>query len=88
MQDNKKSKSSFVLYDDALYEDIQILSNEERGILFTGILEYRKTGKVIDCDRVIKIALNHVITGMKVSDDKYAEKCRKNQENANKRWIS
>jgi hypothetical protein len=83
---HKKSKASFVLYDDALYEDIQILSREERGDLLTGILEYRRTGKIIECDRVIKIALNHVINGMKISDEKYADKCKKNQENANKRW--
>jgi hypothetical protein len=80
------SKTSFILHKDALYQDIQILSMEERGILLTAILEYQINGKIIEVDRVIQIALNHIIAQFTVDKNRYVDKCKKNQENAKKRW--
>ncbi len=69
-------------------ESIELLTDAERGRLFTALLEYSSTGVTPE----FKGNERFVFSGMKAQIDRdkknYEDKCRKQSENARKRWQS
>ena len=79
-----EGKKSFVLYTD-LIEIVEELDDNEAGLLFKTILRY-----VNDLDpeipKEIKLAFIPIKQDLKRDLKRYEERCKKNQENARKRW--
>ncbi len=73
-----------------LYENqkplIEELSMEERGILLTALFEYKKTGNIIEMTQACRIVFKRIVNQINIDEEKYQEKCRKNSENAKRRW--
>lgn len=67
-------------------QSMELLNDAERGRLFTGLLEYSATGITPE----FKGNERFVFSGMRSQIDRdaknYEEKCRKQSENAKKRW--
>jgi len=77
-------KKSFVLYD-AFYEQIQFLSIEQRGQLFTAIFEHRLEKKSDDeilesLPDFVKPQFAYIRTIIDMDCEKYLKKCETNKE--------
>ena len=80
-----KEKKGFIVYDDNM-EVIERLSDEEAGQLFKGMLNYSISGKDPKFKGVLEFVFIPIKQQMDRNAEKYAAKCEKNRENANKRW--
>lgn len=85
--ENKSDKQSFILYKD-IKPLIDMMSNEQAGLLFKSIYDYVCDKKDPNCDDVI---VNNTFNFIKIKIDdaskKYEAKCKKNKENIAKRWA-
>ena len=78
------SKKSFIIYTDFLAQ-LQLLSNEEAGIVFKFILQYNQTGEKPHCDnRVVDVLLTGLITQIDRDAQKY-EQIREKRSAAGKK---
>ena len=80
-----KEKKGFIVYDDNM-EVVSRLSDEEAGQLLKGMLEYSITGKQPKFKGVLEFVFIPIKQQMDRNAEKYAARCEKNRENANKRW--
>ena len=80
-----KGKASFLVYCD-LIEKVDHLTHEELGRLFWHMLEYVNDKDPVMEDRVLLSAWKHIEVQMKKDLQKYRDRCKKNSENAKKRW--
>lgn len=86
MNDRKKS---FVLYQDTLETAFKMLSLEQRGLLFTGIVGFSRNGDVKPTgNEAVDMALILICEQVRRDNDKYAKKCERLSENAKKRKQS
>ena len=69
--------------------DIELLSMESRGIVFTNMMRYfDQDAELLDMDALEALAFNVLKVNIDDSFAEYEETSRKNRENANKRWHS
>ena len=80
-----KEKKGFIVYDDIM-EVVDRLSDEEAGQLLKGMLGYSISGKDPKFKGVLEFVFIPIKQQMDRNAEKYAAKCEKNRENANKRW--
>ena len=80
-----KEKKGFIVYDDIM-EVVERLSDEEAGQLLKGMLGYSISGKDPKFKGVLEFVFIPIKQQMDRNAEKYAAKCEKNRENANKRW--
>ena len=78
-------KKSFVLFND-LSIPVKSLSDEEAGKLFKAIFEYQNSGVKQELSASAEMAFIFVKQQLDRSQKKYEETCKKNSENAHKRW--
>ena len=77
-------KKSFILYG-SYYEQIMLLSIEERGQLLSAIYEYQMNGEVsVEMNPIVAMAFSFVRSDMDRDAEKYEEKCAKNRANGRK----
>ena len=77
-------KKSFILYN-SYYEQVMMLSIEERGQLLTAIYEYQINGEVsVQMSPIVAMAFSFVRSDMQRDAEKYEEKCAKNRANGRK----
>lgn len=84
MSKPSEDKKSFILYKD-FYEPIKSFTNEQLGRLFRAIFLYQ-IDKTDDVESDVKIAFAFFVNQFKVDEAKYDATCKKNRENALKRW--
>lgn len=80
-----KEKKGFIVYDDII-EVVDRLSDEEAGQLLKGMLRYSINGQDPKFKGVLEFVFIPIKQQMDRNSEKYAAKCEKNRENANKRW--
>ena len=80
-----KEKKGFIVYDDIM-EVVGRLSDEEAGQLLKGMLRYSINGQEPKFKGVLEFVFIPIKQQMDRNAEKYAAKCEKNRENANKRW--
>lgn len=80
-----KEKKGFIVYDDIM-EVVDRLSDEEAGQLLKGMLKYSINGQDPKFKGVLEFVFIPIKQQMDRNAEKYAAKCEKNRENANKRW--
>ena len=74
-------KKSFILYD-SYYEQVMMMSLEERGQLLTAIYEYESEGEVgVEMSPVAAMAFSFIRSNMDRDRAEYEEKCAKNRAN-------
>ena len=79
-----QGKKSFILYD-SYFEQLSMLSMEERGQLITAIYEYRCKGKVdTDLCAVVNMAFSFIRSNMDRDSEEYEERCAMNRLNGAK----
>ncbi len=77
-------KKSFILYG-SYYEQVMMLSVEERGQLLTAIYEYQISGEVsVEMSPIAAMAFAFVRSDMDRDNAKYEERCAKNRANGKK----
>jgi hypothetical protein len=81
----KDNSKSFILHKDSL-SVLDEMTNEQAGKFIKAIFEYQISGKLPPLDFGLKMAASPFINQFKRDQEKYKEKCRKNKENAKKRW--
>ncbi len=81
-----EGKKSFIVYT-SWFDFLEELSNEQMGMLFRWVLEYcnDKNPEYPD-DAMVKMAIKIIQQTLKADLKKYEDKCKKNLENARKRW--
>ena len=72
-------KNSFVLYTEYL-QNIELLSMEQRGELFTAIMHYASGKEVGDLDGMVKMAFSFIRSQMDRDNEKYQDKLEKRRE--------
>ncbi|MCD7890682.1 MAG: DUF6291 domain-containing protein [Ruminococcus sp.] len=75
----KTKKKSFVLYND-YYEHINMLSDEEAGMLMKAVFMYAETGEVPELQGMTKMAFSFISSQLDRDREKYEERCQKNHE--------
>ena len=77
-------KDSFILYT-KYKQQIQGLTMEQRGVLFTAILMHESDDLMLpEMDPVTAMAFDFIKVDLNENAQKYEERCRKNAENGNK----
>lgn len=79
------SREYFCAYHSYL-DSIELLNDEERGRLFTALLEYSANRVLIQLDGNERFAFSSMRSQIDRDIKRYEEKCRKQSENARKRW--
>ena len=72
-------------------EIIEMLSDDEAGIVFKALFEYCQTGNakdIQDCDRSVKMAFSVITRQLDRSISQYKTLCEKNSAAAKQRWDS
>ena len=72
-------KNSFVLYVEYL-QNIELLSMEQRGELFTAIMHYASGKEVEDLDGMVMMAFSFIRSQMDRDNEKYQDKLEKRRE--------
>ena len=73
-------KNTFLLYKDS-YEEVMLLSIEQRGKLLTALYEYAITTQEPDFDDIaLKIVFSTIKRGIDRDSEKYEERCKRNKE--------
>ena len=76
MTEKMNGKSSFVLYHD-IREPLEMLSDEERGKLFTAILNYSEHGDIPDFSGALQMAFAFIRTALDRDAEKWEDKRQK-----------
>lgn len=74
-----EDKKGFLLYYD-YREHLQLLTDEERGKLFTALLDYGATGEAPELNGSTRMAFSFITSQMDRDAEAYAEKCKKRSE--------
>ena len=83
---NQNTSNSFILYKDSL-SILNKMEDKQAGQLFKVIYHYQINNKLPeDIDPVLDLLVTTFINQFKRDQEKYEERCRKNKENAKKRW--
>lgn len=89
-----EKKKSFVLYCE-YKKNIAVLSDEEKGKLFSAILEYADTGIVLELSGATAMAFSFIRDQLDINQEKYRAACEKRREGGKKageimkaRWLS
>lgn len=82
---NEKTKNSVIIYTDCL-EQLDYLSMEERGTLFTAILNYQAGLELPELGRELRLIFIPIRQQIDRSNEAYARKVAKNKANIEKRW--
>ena len=72
-------KESFLLYT-KYAENIEMLTMEQRGILFTAIMNYAAEKEPPEMDGMVKMAFSFIRVQMDADTEKYNDVCRKRAE--------
>lgn len=81
-------KKSFILYLDRKKE-IDLLSNEQCGILFKAIFEYVDTGNILEIDDLaVKVLFSFIASQIDENAKKWKETCQKRSEAGKKGMAS
>lgn len=79
------NKDSFILFKE--HEEIfKQLSKEQAGELILAIFEYERTEIIPELEFCINLAFTPIRQSLDRSREKYKEVCKKNSQNAQKRW--
>ena len=79
-------KDSFLMYKNH-YKAINGLTFEQKGVLLDAIFMYQIEGeKPSDLPPLVSMAFDFMRIQFDFDNDKYADKCSRNQDNAKKRW--
>ena len=79
-------KNSFLIYLD-YQEQFELLTDEQAGKLIKAIIEYEKTGKILELDGMTKMAFSFIKTQLDRDREKWQEEKQKRSE-AGKRGMS
>ncbi|MEI8244922.1 MAG: DUF6291 domain-containing protein [Lentisphaerota bacterium] len=79
------SKESFLMYL-SFNDPAQLLTDIERGQLWSAVFEYAKSGQEIELPLPVKIAFAYIREHLKRDNQKYKNICLRNTENIKKRW--
>jgi len=83
---HQNNSKSFILHKDSL-SILDKMEDKQAGQLFKVIYHYQINNKLPeDIDPVLDLLVTTFINQFKRDQEKYEEKCRKNKENAKKRW--
>lgn len=80
-----KDKKSFLLYCDIIHT-VEQLTDEQAGSLFKHILQYVNDKKPCSESIITKIAFEPIKQSLKRDLDRYDSICKRNSDNAKKRW--
>lgn len=82
-------KGSFILYDTDL-ESVEFLNENQRGRLFSALLNYRLHSEQPDLndDVAVKILFHQMRDHIAINEKKYKEICEKRSEASKKRWSA
>ena len=81
-----EGKKSFIVYT-SWFDFLEELNNEQMGMLFRWVLEYcNDKNPEYPEDAMVKMAIKIIQQTLKADLKKYEDKCKKNLENARKRW--
>ena len=72
-------KTSFVLYTEYL-KHMQLLSMEQRGVLFTAIMAYEGEAEMPEMDGAVEMAFSFIKVQLERDEEKYAEVSKKRSE--------
>ena len=72
-------KTSFVLYTEYL-RHIQLLTMEQRGVLFTAIMAYEGEAEMPEMDGAVEMAFSFIKVQLERDEEKYAEVSKKRSE--------
>ncbi len=73
-------KKSFVLYLD-YKANLDMLTNEQKGMLLNMIFEYASSGSVLEADPVVKMAFSFIKNNLDRDMEKYEKTCERNRNN-------
>lgn len=76
-------KGSFILYT-KYAKQIQMLNMEQRGTLFTAILNHEREEELPEMDAMTEMAFMFIKVDLDENTEKYDDKCKKNQVNGQK----
>lgn len=79
-------KNSFLIYTD-YQEQFELLTDEQAGKLIKAIIEYEKTGKIVELDGMTNMAFSFIKTQLDRDREKWQEEKQKRSE-AGKRGMS
>lgn len=82
-----KEKENFIMYHNQ-YSLIEELSDKDKGILLDSLYKYSMNNDIPNFEKgsPLSIVFKSFKNSIDISNDKYQETCRKNQENINKRY--
>ena len=82
-----KKKDNFILYHNQ-YPLIEELSNNDKGVLLDSLFQYSMNKKIPDFKKgsALSMVFKSIRNSIDISNEKYEERCRKNQENINSRY--
>lgn len=79
-------KNSFLMYFD-WWELLSPLTNEDKGILLTAIFDYQCNGVLLETEnKLLQGIFNYIVSRFNSDRKKYEDTCKKNSENAKKRY--
>lgn len=79
-------KNSFLMYLD-YEEQFNLLTDKQIGQLMRAVIKYEKTGEEPEIsDGMVKMSFSFIKTQLDRDREKYTVQCKKNKENARKRW--
>lgn len=67
-----KMKNSFILYH-SYKRHLELLTNEQRGVLFTAIFDYSESGVVPELEPVVKMAFNFIAEDIDINKQKWED---------------
>ena len=82
-----KAKENFILYHNQ-YSLVEELSDNDKGILLDSLFKYSINGELPNFEKgsPLSMVFKSIKNSIDISTEKYLERCRKNQENINKRY--
>lgn len=78
-------KNSFIIYTE-YREQIDLLNNEQKGILLDSLLRYQDGDELPEMDGMVQMCFSFIKARMDRDAKAYEEKCEKNRANVQKRW--
>lgn len=82
-----KEKENFILYHNQ-YSLIEELSDKDKGILLDSLFKYSMNNELPNFEKgsPLSMVFKSIKNSIDISNEKYLERCKKNQENINKRY--
>ncbi|MBR3150042.1 MAG: hypothetical protein IKF64_07725 [Eubacterium sp.] len=87
MKNQKQSDVAFLMMKD-WREQLEMLTNEQKGIILSAIYDYQCDGlEFVSDDPVLAMLWANVRRTFEINSRKYEEMCERNRENIKKRWA-